>query len=193
MKVVNFFVSVFSIFAFLTLGSLILIVSMHIISLNDLIMTVQEVYNNFWRSFQAGAVGFIFIFTGLAWAKHLIKRNRPEDGLVYESSMGTIKVSVLAIEDITKKVLRKFSVIKDHKDKIVINDKNLEIKLKLTLWTAVNAQQLIEDVQNELKRRLMKILSIESMVEITAEVIKVVEDKQDEFNIIKNEEDEVLV
>lgn len=181
MKVINFFVSVFSIFAFLTLGSLIIIVSLHIISLGDLVTTVQDVYNNFWRSFQAGVIGFLFIFTGLAWAKHLIKRNRPEDALTYESSMGTVKVSVTAIEDITRKVLRKFSVIKDHKDKIIINGKNLEIKLKLTLWTAVNAQQLIEDVQNELKRRLMKILSLESTVEITAEVVKVIEGKREEY------------
>lgn len=180
MKVVHFFIHVFSVLFYLTIGSLLLIMSLRIVSMEDVMLTVQEVYEGFWPSFQTFLIGFLFICLGLAFAKLLIARTRTEDAVIYQSSMGRISVSLVAIEDIAKKALKKFLVIKDSKVKATLKDAELEVFMRLTLWSSLNIPDLIRDVQEEVRQKLTRVLGMEYPLDIKAEVIKVEEHKIEE-------------
>lgn len=180
MKVVHFFIHVFSVLVYLTIGSLLMIMSLRIVSMADVLNAVQEVYGNFWSGFQALVLGCLFICVGLAFAKILIARSRSEDTLVYQSSMGRITVSLSAIEDIARKALKKFLVIKDCKVKTNLEDAELKMILRLTLWSALNIPDLVREVQEEVRQKLARVLGMEYPMEIKAEVVKVEEHKIDE-------------
>ena len=103
MKVVNIFISIFSIFVFLTIGSFLIIVSFHLISQEEALRAVTEVYAEPLRSLQAGLLGALFIFIGLALTRIVLKGTRGSDALVFHGENGTITVSARAIRPVTRR------------------------------------------------------------------------------------------
>ncbi len=180
MKVVHFFIHIFSVLVYLTIGSLLVIMALHIVSMEDVFAAVREVYGGFWKATQTFGIGVLFIITGLAFAKLLIMRARSDDSLVYQSEMGRITVSLAAIEDIARKAIKKFLVVKECKIKTNLQDAELEIILKLTLWSSLNIPDLIRDVQEEVRQKLVRVLGMEYPLQIKAEVVKVEEHRVDD-------------
>lgn len=180
MKVMNFFIHIFSVLVYLTIGSLLVIMALRIVSIEDVFAAVREVYGGFWNATQTFGIGVLFIIIGLAFAKILIMRARSDDSLVYQSEMGRITVSLVAIEDIARKAIKKFLVVKECKVKTNLQDTELEIILKLTLWSSLNIPDLIRDVQEEVRQKLVRVLGMEYPVQIKAEVVKVDEHRVDD-------------
>ncbi len=173
MKPFNIFVQVFAVFAFLTLGSLLLIVAFHILALEDAVLQLQAIYDSGWRSFQTGLVGIVFILVGLAFARILVKHKRQAEALIYQSEIGPIVVSVAAIEDIVKKVLRHFHLIKEWKAKTRIDGKDVEIKLRLVLWSGARLHQFLQEVQEEVRQRVRKLLGDQNNLEVVCDVQRI--------------------
>lgn len=173
MKALNFFTHVFAIFAFLTIGSLLVIVAFHILALEDAMSQVTAIYDSAWRSLQTGTVGFVFIAVGLAFTRMLIKKRRQEEALIYQSEIGPIVVSITAIEDVVRKVLKHFHLIKEWKVKTLIQDKDVEIKLRLVLWSGARIQALLTEVQEEVRQRVRKILGGDNRLEILCDVHRI--------------------
>ena len=173
MKVVNAFAQIFAILAFLTLGSLLIIVALHILSVEDALLRIREVYASPWRSFQTGLVGLLFIAVGLAFSKMLMKKGRESETLIFQSEIGPIVVSVAAIEDVVKKVLKHFHMIKEWKIKTLFQGKEVKIKLRLVLWSGGQLPELLNEIQNEICSRVKKLLSRENGVEVACEVQRI--------------------
>ena len=173
MKALNFFAQVFTIFAFLTIGSLLIIVASHILAFDDALAQVSAIYDSSWRSLQTGIVGFVFIVVGLAFTRALIKKRRQEEALIYQSEIGPIVVSITAIEDVVRKVLKHFHLVKEWKVKTLIQGKDVEIKLRLVLWSGARIQALLVEVQEEVRQRVRKILGVENRLEILCDVHRI--------------------
>ena len=179
MKVVNAFANLFSVLAFLTLGSLLLMVSLHLLSQQDALSRIQEMYASPWRSLQTGMVGLLFILVGLAFAKMLLKRGREAEVIIFQGEMGPIVISATAIEDIVKKVLKRFSLVKDWRIKTLIDGRDVEIKLRLVLWSGGDGPALLNKIQQEIRDKLRKILGQEGRLEILCDVLKIEESQLD--------------
>jgi uncharacterized alkaline shock family protein YloU len=175
MKVVQFFVFAFSVLVYLTVGSLLVIMALRIVPVEDVYLAIEQMYSGFWDSMQILVTGFLFVSVGLVFAKMLIARNRAEDSVVFQSEMGRISVSLDAIEDIVRKALKKFLVIKDCKIKRRLQDGELDILIRLTLWSAMNIPDLVREVQDDIRQKLARVLGMEYPIEIKAEVVKVEE------------------
>jgi len=175
MKIGHFFIHVFSVLVYLTIGSLLVIMALHIASMDHVILSVKKVYSGFWPGFQTLFLGALFIFVGLAFARILIKKMRQDDALVYQSQMGRITVSLTAIEDIAKKAVKKFLVVKDCRVKTDLGDAKLDIILRLNLWSSHNIPEIVREVQEEVKHKLIRVLSLEYPFDIKIEVNKVEE------------------
>ena len=173
MKPFNVFAHVFAIFAFLTIGSLMMIVAFHILTLPDAIHQLQQLYEKPSRSFQTGSVGLSFIVVGLFFTRMLIKKRRPAEALIFQSEIGPIIVSITAIEDVVKKVLKRFHLIKDWKTKTLINGKDVEIRLRLVLWAGGRIQDLLTEIQEETKQRVRKLLGAENRLEVVCDVQRI--------------------
>jgi uncharacterized alkaline shock family protein YloU len=154
--------------------------ALHIVSMEDVFVAVREVYGGFWNAAQTFGIGVLFVVIGLAFAKLLIMRARSDDSLVYQSEMGRITVSLDAVEDIAKKAVKKFLVVKECKVKTNLQDSELEIVLKLTLWSSLNIPDLIRDVQEEVRQKLSRVLGMEYPLQIKAEVLKVEDHRVDD-------------
>ena len=179
MKVVNAFATLFAVLAFLTLGSLLLMVALHLLAMQDAVTRIQEIYSNPWRSLQTGALGLLFILVGLAFAKMFIKRGRDSEVIIFQGDAGPIVISASTIEDIVKKVLRRISLVKEWKAKTLIDGRDVEIRLRLVLWSGGNVPSILSSIQQEIQERLRKILGSEGKLEIRCDVIRVEETQLD--------------
>lgn len=173
MKVFNVFAQAFTIFAFLTLGSLLLIVSVHILSVDDAISQLRELYANPWHSLQTGLVGLVFIVVGLSYARTLIKKRRQAEALIFQSEIGPIVISVVALEEVVKKILKKFHLIKEWRVKTLIQGKEVEINLRLVLWSGGRMQELLTEVQSEISNRVRKLIGPTNKLEVICDVQKI--------------------
>ena len=176
MKIINASVTIFSVLAFLTLGSLLLMVGLHLLSVEDALAKIHEIYSSPWRSIQTASLGLLFIFVGLTFAKIFIKRGRGEsEAIIFQGEIGPIVISVTTLEDLTKKVLRRFSLVKDWKIKILIDGRDVEIKLRLVLWSGEEIPVLLNSIQQEIRDRIRKIIGPDGKLEIVCDVIRVEE------------------
>ena len=173
MKVFNAFAYLFAILTFLTLGSLLIIVAVHLLSVEDALLKIREIYASPWRSLQTGFIGMMFITVGLAFSKMLVKKGREADALIFQSEIGPIVVSVMAIEDVVKKVLKRFHLVKDCKIKTLIRGKDVEIKLRLILWSRSRVPELVSEIQDEIRSRVKKLLGNENRLEIACDIQKI--------------------
>lgn len=173
MKVINFFAQLFSIFAFLTLGSLLILVALHVLSVEDAVFKVQELYGSPAKSLQTGVVGLLFISIGLIFSKTLLKKGRDSDAIIFHGESGPMFVSIKAIEDLVKKVLKKNPLVKDWRIKTIIHGKNLEIKIRLILWSGGSIPQLLAELQDDVSDRVRKILGPENQLEVVCDVQKI--------------------
>ena len=182
MKVFNFFAHVFVIFTFLTLGSLLMIVGLHILSMEMALLKIHQVYASPWKSLQSILIGFLFITVGLHFTKNLVKKGKT-DAVILHSEHGPIVVSVNAIEDVTRKVLRRFHLVKDCKIQTHIRNKGVGLAMRLVLWSGGNVQELLSEIQEETRARLKKFIGSDTRIEITCDVHRI-EDHEMELEAI---------
>lgn len=184
MKVVNLFVQTFTIFAFLTIGSLMIIVSLQVLSMEDALLKVQDLYENPWRSLEMGATGILFIFAGLLFSKMLVRSLRPSDDVVLYGKWGPVSISIQAIDDLVRRVLRKFEVVRALKIKTDADGNRLEVVANLAVASGWNVEELIHTIQKELGDRIQKVLGGGVELEIAVNIVKIMEEPaQDEARV----------
>ncbi|MFA7255782.1 MAG: alkaline shock response membrane anchor protein AmaP [Candidatus Omnitrophota bacterium] len=170
MKVTNVFAQVFAILAFLTLGSLMIIVSLHLLAFDDAILKIQEIYQSPWRSVQVGVVGLVFIVLGLAFAKMLVKAGRPNEAIFFQSEIGPMVVSTSTLANTAVKAVKRFPLVKNVKAKVHINGKNVEIQLRLVLWTGGHVPAILSELQQEVQQRVKRLLGPENLLVVVCDV-----------------------
>jgi hypothetical protein len=179
MRIVNIFVQIFAIFAFLTIGSLMIIVSLHILSMEDALLKVQELYEKPFRSLQMGVVGSFFIFVGLIFAKSLVKMIRRDDDVVLYGKWGYLTVSLRAIDDLVRRGIRRFDVVRDVQIETDVEGNRLKIVANLTVLSGWNLPELINTIQTELSQRITKVLGGSVELELIVNVIRIIEQQSE--------------
>jgi uncharacterized alkaline shock family protein YloU len=71
------------------------------------------------------------------------------------------------------KILRKFDTIKDFKVKTTIKGKSLSVAVKVTVWSGVLIPEVVQEVQNEIRGRLDKMLGAPERMDVSVSVQKV--------------------
>jgi len=170
MKVTNAFAQLFAILAFLTLGSLMIIVSLHLLAFNDAILKVQEIYQSSWRSVQVGVVGLVFIVLGLAFAKMLVKAGRPNEAVFFQSEIGPMVVSSSTLGNVAAKAVKHFPLVKSVKVKVNLIGKSVEIKLRLVLWSGGHVSTVLSEIQQEVQQRVKRLLGPDNPLIVICDV-----------------------
>ena len=82
-------------------------------------------------------------------------------------------VSGKVIEDIARKVLKKSPFVKDSSIKLSIRAQTVILQLKVGLWANDSLPGIIQEIQDEIRLRLQKVLGTENQIEINCDVYKV--------------------
>ena len=170
MKVTTAFAQLFTVFFFLTLGSLLIIVSLHLLAFDDAILKLQEIYQSPWRSVQVGIVGLMLIILGIMYSKSLVKSVRPNEALIFQSEIGPMVVSMSALEGTALKAVKQFTLVKSAKVKVNLIGKNVELKLRLVLWTSHDVTSLLAEIQSAVLKKIQRLLGPENQATVVCDI-----------------------
>lgn len=170
MKVTTAFAQIFAILAFLTLGSMMIIVALHLLAFDDAILKVQEIYQSSWRSTQVGVTGLVFIVLGLAFAKLFVKAGRPNEAIIFQSEIGPMVVSSRTLANAAVKAAKRVPFVKSVKTKVNILGKKVELKLRLVLWSGGQVSSALSSVQEEVQKRVTRLLGPENQLIVICDV-----------------------
>jgi len=175
MKVFNFFIDTFCIFALLTLGSLMMIVSLKILPLEDALIKLQDLYDSGPERFQIGVAGFVFIVAGLTLTKAMVKKMRGEDEFLVIGESGQTTLRFSAVNEMIQRSLKKFDSIRSCNVSSSFEQQVLKVNLELIAASSVDLQTLKPLIQNEIKEKISKILGYDILINVSINVSKIVE------------------
>lgn len=175
MKPILVFAYVFAVFAFLTIGSLMMIVSLHVLSMEDALLKLEALYENSWRSAQMGMAGVLFVFMGLIFSKILIQLTRPAEDVVFYGKRGHANVSLRAIEDLARKTIRKFNLVRQADFKTEISGNHLKIEVNLSVFADSDLPKFADMVRADLSRRIGKVLGGNLEFDLSVHIISILD------------------
>lgn len=176
MKITNFLVITLYTLAFLVSGFFLIYISLGLISLDDVVKTIERYYAFELNRFLIGIVGALLIIISAGFILHLLEGLfRKERDINLSGPSGQIRVSLSAIEDVVRRCGRQFLDVKELRSRIVIRRKGLNILSKVTLYAGVNIPEITEKLRSLIRERLGKVLGIEDEIKVTIHVVNIVE------------------
>ncbi len=173
MRIFNFLNQLFTVFCYLTLGSFFVIIAFHWWPLEDAIETLYRVYHSDLFSLVVGLTGCGFVALGLMLLRIFVKTNPQNEALVCRTDAGVVVVSGKAIEDVARKVIKKSPFVRDCKIKLSIRSQWVSLHLRMTLWANDSLSVVVQEIQEQIRVRLQKILGRDNQLEISCEIDRI--------------------
>lgn len=160
---------------YLLIGGTLIVLALDIISPTQIIEYVGCVYNNIPSlKLILGIAGLIFIFIGTLSTKVNLGKIQREKTIAFENPDGQVVVSLSAIEEYIKRVVKHMPEVKELKSTVTANKKGIMVMSKATLLADANIPEVTEKIQSIIKRKLLEMLGIEDSIKVKIQVSKLV-------------------
>ena len=103
-----------------------------------------------------------------------VKELRPGDDVVLYGKWGPVRISLGAIEDLVRKTVRKFEIVRAIKVKTDVEGSHLKIVANISVSAGWNVQEVIDTIQKEMGVRVQKMMGGDIDLEVTIHVIKII-------------------
>lgn len=161
-------------------GSFLIGISLNIIDLNLLVAILEEqILHELNYRILTALTGFFIILLCIRFIQASIITSRKNRSLTFESPHGEVSITLLAIEDMIKKILEKKSEITHIKPLVNLRKNGIEVVIKSYLSSEINIYELATDIQEKLKEKLKGVLGEDKEIKIRIEIKKMsVSEKQ---------------
>ena len=114
--------------------------------------------------------------------------NYKDHMIAFDNPTGRVSVSLLAIEDLVRRVISQAKEVKDVKSKISASKKGLQIKVKLILRSEGRIPEITSRVQEMVKRKVQDAIGLDEPINVAIYVGKILPDQIREKFTAKSEE-----
>lgn len=121
----------------------------------------------------AGAVGGALIIISFFVLRVSLAYAAAKKKVRFKSGHGLVTVSLSAIEDLTRHLLKQFPEIKVMRPHLSANRKGLEVLIKATLYTNASIPEVTEKIQHCIKTRLEETLGAEKNITVRIQIDKI--------------------
>jgi len=97
--------------------------------------------------------------------------------IAFDNPSGRVSVSLLAMEDIIKRMLTRINEIKEVKPKILATRKGLQVKIRMVLKSEVNIPQITAKVQTSVLKKIQDTIGIDEPVDVSIYVEKILSER----------------
>lgn len=108
--------------------------------------------------------------------------------IAFDNPAGRVSVSLLALEELTKRVISKSPEVKEVKSKIMATKKGLFIKITLILRIEGSIPEITSRVQELVKRKIQDAIGLDEPIDVAIFVGKIIPDHGKEKRAAKKEE-----
>lgn len=168
----NLTLMLYSIFFFL-IGSLLVLMALNFFPREMIEFSLDFIYENPNMRLGIGAIGTVLIVVTLLVIQIVLGKMQRERNIAFDNPDGQVTISLNAIEDFIKRLIRQIPEIKELKPTVVASKKGVEVMTRLILFSDTNIPEITERIQSLIKVRIQEILGIEESISVKVHIIKI--------------------
>ena len=170
------------------LSSFVLLFVLNYIEIQNVMNVVTVLYYDeaMRMAFAIGACGLLLL--NYIFYQAFAKSGRDEKTIAFDNPAGRVSVSLVAIEELTKRVISRISEVREVKSKISMSKKGLLIKIRLILRAEGSIPEVTSRVQELVKRKVQNTIGLDEPIEVAIFVGKILPDQGREKLPSKKEE-----
>jgi len=120
-----------------------------------------------------GLTGLLFILLSLIFARIISGARQKERTIAFDNPSGRVSISLIAMEDMVKRLILRESEVKEGRPNIIATKKGLDIEARLVLKADVNIPEVTSRLQNLIKDKIQEMIGIEEAVTVKIHVVKI--------------------
>jgi uncharacterized alkaline shock family protein YloU len=171
----------------LFLGSLVLLLVFNAIDVRSVHQLLSMIYfDETLRVIFAACAAFLLLFNYIFYRAFTVSGQKGGT-IAFDNPSGRVNVSLLAIEDLIKRVANKTPEVREIKSKISASKKGLQIKITLVLRADGSIPEVTSRVQELVKKKVQEAIGLDESIEVTIYVGKILPDQVKEDRQRKKE------
>lgn len=154
-------------------GSALIFVSINYLDVDYIENLLSGIHSDPLLRILTGLIGAWIILRCVNTIKNTSDQKRREKTIAYEGEFGQVTISLSALEDTIKRLLKEINGLKEVKPQVIASKKGLKVILRLVLSSTLNIPELTEKVQGIVRDKLQSMLGIEEELQIQVEIKKI--------------------
>ncbi len=118
-------------------------------------------------------VGTIIILLCLRYIQRIFLKSHRNKSISFKTPQGNVSITILAIEDMLKKMLEEKPEVSHIKPRVSLKKKKIEVSTKGVLTAEVNLVEFTKEIQEKIKEKINTLLGEDKQVEVNLEIKKV--------------------
>ncbi|MDP8253088.1 MAG: alkaline shock response membrane anchor protein AmaP [Candidatus Kaelpia aquatica] len=168
----KFVLLVFGLF-YLMIGVFMVLYALDFVSQQDLSFILAESEQLIPLDLLAGLVGAVLIVLVVALLNFVWSGVAAEKNIAFKTEYGEVLVSLSAVEDYVRKIMRDDPDVRDLRSKVTVRKRGLVISLRAVMLSEINIPSVTEKMQSELRRKVQEMLGMEEPVIIKVFISKI--------------------
>ncbi len=163
----------------LTAGLILIGLSLEIITVDVITVYLAEILADFPLRWITLLVGLLLILLCLRYLQTSFRRVRRNKSITFESDQGKVSITLVAIEDMLKKMLEAKTEVSRIKPKVFLRKKGIEVVARGVLTTEVNLVEFTREIQEQVREKMHTLLGEDKQVQVNLEIRKIALSKKD--------------
>jgi len=163
----------------LTAGLLLVGLSLEIITVDTIAAYLADVPADFPIKWISILIGLLLILLCLRYMQASFRRARKNKSITFESEQGKVSITLVAIEEMLKKMLEEKTEVSRIKPKVFLRKKGIEVIARGVLTTEVNLVEFTKEVQEQIREKVQTLLGEDKQVRVNLEIRKIALNKKD--------------
>jgi len=178
MKVISGLTMVlYSLFFFL-IGVVLVLISLNIFTEDAVSLSLSFLYSSMNMRLATGVMGVTLVGITLLAMQVVVGKMQRERTIAFDNPDGQVTISLGAVEDFIKRLVKQIPEIKELKPTVVANKKGVDVMTRLILFSDTNIPEVTDRLQSLIKGRVQEILGIEEAISIKVHIIKIVQKEE---------------
>ena len=124
-----------------------------------------------------GLTGLLFVLLSFIFAQIISGARQKERTIAFDNTSGRVSISLIAMEDMVKRLMLRESEVKESRPNIIATKKGLDIEARLVLRADVNIPELTARLQDTIKEKIQDMIGIEETVTVRIHVVKLISEE----------------
>jgi len=163
----------------LTTGIILIGLSLEMITVDIITAYLTEIPADFPLKLIVILIGSLLILICLRYIQASFQRSRRNKSITFDSNEGKVSITLIAIEDMLKKMLESKTEVSRIKPKVLLKRKGIEVLARGVLTTEVNLVDFTKEIQEQIKEKMNNLLGEDKKVQVNLEIRKIALNKKD--------------
>ena len=155
-------------------GILIIVFTMNLVQFDNINHILIPIQYSFQHRLIIGISGLLLILMSLSFARLILGRLKREKTITFTVESGEVTVSLIAIEDLIRRLPEVIPEIKELRSDMIASKKGILVDLRMILKKETNISELTSRLQEIARSKINEVLGREEQIIIKTYVDKVI-------------------